>query len=54
MRLPVCNVGTAENLFNHIDSALEKYGIPWSNVVGFESDTTNVVVGINTIQFFLV
>ena len=39
------HVGSAENLFNHIDSCLEERGIPWSNVVGFESDTTNAMEG---------
>ena len=43
--IPICNIGTAENLFSHIESALVKNEIPWSNVVGFESDTTNVMVG---------
>ena len=43
--MPVCNIGSAENLFNHIDSCLEERGIPWSNVLGFESDTTNVMEG---------
>ena len=42
--MPVCNVGTAENLFGFIDTALGKRGIAWSNVAGFESDTTNVMV----------
>ena len=43
--MPVCNVGTAENLFGFIDIALGERGIAWSNVVGFESNTTNVMVG---------
>ena len=34
--MPVCNVGTAENLFGFIDTALGKRGIAWSNVAGFE------------------
>ena len=43
--MPVCNIGTAEKLFEAINKALEDSGIPWSNIVGFESDNTNVMVG---------
>ena len=43
--MPVCNIGTAENLFEAISKALEERKIPWSNVVGFESDTTNMMIG---------
>ena len=44
--MPVCNIGTADKLFDALDEVLEKKNkIPWSNVVGFESDTTNVMVG---------
>jgi len=41
----VCNIGTAENLFGFIDTALGERGIAWSNVAGFEASTTNVMVG---------
>ena len=34
--MPACNVGTAEDLFDHINAALEKWDIPWSNVVGLK------------------
>ena len=43
--MPICNIANAENLFHHIDEALTKRNIPWSNVVGFESDTCNVMIG---------
>lgn len=43
--MPVCNISTAENLFHCIEIALKDRGIPWVNVVGFESDTTNVMMG---------
>lgn len=43
--MPACNVGIAKNLFDHIDMLMNEKGIPWSNVVGFESDTSNVMVG---------
>ena len=42
--IPVC-VGTTENLFNHIDSALEKMEFLGQTVVLFASDTTKVIVG---------
>ena len=41
--MPVCNIGNAEKLFEAIDTALADKDIPWSNAVGFESDTTNVL-----------
>lgn len=43
--MPVCNTGTGEKLFNLIDESLKSRNIPWSNVVAFESDTTNVMIG---------
>ena len=43
--MPVCNIATAMRLFEHIDASLNERGIPWSNVVGFESDTANVMMG---------
>lgn len=43
--MPVCNIGTGEKLFDLIDESLKGRSIPWSNVVAFESDTTNVMIG---------
>ena len=43
--MPVCNIGTANILFEAIERALDERNIPWSNVVGFESDTANVMIG---------
>lgn len=43
--MQVCNIGTAANLFECIESFFEVRSIPWDNVVAFESDTTNVMVG---------
>ena len=40
LHMPVCNIGTANKLFNALDSTLEERKIPSCNVVGFESDTT--------------
>ena len=43
--MPVCNIGTAEKLFELIDTSLTEKSLAWSNVVCLESDTTNVMVG---------
>lgn len=43
--MPVCNSGTGQKLFDLIDETLSSKKIPWSKVVAFESDTTNVMVG---------
>ena len=43
--MPVCNIGTAATLFERINASLEERSVPWANVVAFESDTTNVMVG---------
>ena len=43
--MPVCNIGTAYILFEAIERALDERNISWSNVVGFESDTANVMIG---------
>ena len=45
LNMPVCNIGTATKLFECIDTTLQERGIPWAHVVGFESDTTNAMVG---------
>ena len=42
---PVCNIATGETLFNALDQVLAFRGIPWSNVVGFGSDSASVMVG---------
>ena len=41
----MCNAGTANKLFEAVDTALGERQIPRSNVDGFESDTTNLMVG---------
>lgn len=45
LHMAACNNGTGEKLFEIIDEFLTERDIPWSNVVGFESDTTNAMVG---------
>lgn len=43
--MPVCNVATAESLFSAIEGEFESRNIPWSNMIGYASDTCNVMVG---------
>ena len=45
--MPVCNIATAEKLFDALDTVLEEHEISWDNVVGFVSDTANVMVGLH-------
>ena len=46
--MPVCNIGTVEKFF---DTSLTEKGLVWSSVVGFQSDTTNVVGMYNSVLF---
>ena len=48
LALPVCNVATAEALFQCLAHEIESRSIPWSNVVGYASDTASVMVGVHT------
>ena len=43
--MPVCNIGIAAKPFQCTNASLGERSIPWANVVAFESDTTNVMVG---------
>ena len=43
--MPVCNIATAENLFEALDTTMEDHGLPWNNVVGFAFDSASVMVG---------
>ena len=43
--MPVCNIATAEKLFEAICTCLEKRQLPWENVIGFASDSANMMVG---------
>ena len=45
LAMPVCNISTAQALFDAIESEFDSYSIPWSNVVGFASDIASVMVG---------
>ena len=43
--MPVCNIATAEALFEALSKELESHNLPWSNVLGYASDTCSVMVG---------
>ena len=45
LAMPVCNKADAEHLFDALNTAMEEHDIPWQNVVGYASDTPNVMVG---------
>ena len=42
---PVCNIATGETLFTALSQVLGARNIPWSNVIGFASDSASVMVG---------
>ena len=46
LAMPVCNVDTAQAMFD-LSKELECRKIPWSNVIGYTSDTASVMVGKN-------
>lgn len=43
--MPVCNIATAQSLFTAIEQSLTPVKIPWSNMIGYASDTASVMVG---------
>ena len=47
LTMPVCNVATGETMFNALSMKLYSRKIPWSNVIGYVSDTASVMVGKN-------
>jgi GTP cyclohydrolase III len=52
LAMPVCNTATAEKLFDALNEVMEEYKITWKNVVGYASDTANVMVGAHhTIRY---
>ena len=44
--MQVCNIATAQVLFDDLVHEFESNGIPWSNVICFASDTASVMVGV--------
>ena len=45
LAMPICNIATAEKMFEALNKVMEENEIPWENVVGYASDTANVMVG---------
>ena len=43
--MPVCNIATAEAHFTVIEKEFGSRKIPWSNMVGYASDTASFMVG---------
>ena len=44
LALPVCNIATAEALFEALSNEVDSRGIPWSNMIGYGSDSASVMV----------
>ena len=47
LSMPICNIGTAQNIFEQLDQTFANYKIPWSNVLSFMSDNCSVMMGKN-------
>ncbi|XP_062610502.1 uncharacterized protein LOC134272272 [Saccostrea cucullata] len=43
--MPVCNIGSATNIFDHIQQVFVDNEIPWSNLISFMSDNCSVMTG---------
>ena len=43
--MPVSNIGTAEKLFECVKVSLSKRGIPWENLLAYNSDNASVMKG---------
>ena len=43
--MPICNIGTAQSIFDQLNATFEAKGIPWKKVVAFISDNCNTMVG---------
>uniref|UniRef100_H3B106 DUF4371 domain-containing protein n=1 Tax=Latimeria chalumnae TaxID=7897 RepID=H3B106_LATCH len=43
--LPVCNLGTADDLLSCIDEVFQRMKIPWQNCMGFSCDNASLNVG---------
>ena len=47
LAMPVCNIGTAENIYNALNEVFIDRNVPWKNCIGYASDNANVMVGRN-------
>ena len=45
LAMPICNIATAVNLFGALKPVMEDCKLRWKNVVGYASDTANIMVG---------
>ena len=43
--MPICNIGTGQNLFDTINNSFSERNIPWHNVLAFNSDNASVMKG---------
>ena len=51
LALPVCNIATAEALFEALSVEIKSREIPWSNIIGYASDSASVMVGVRNSVF---
>ncbi|XP_060556756.1 uncharacterized protein LOC132717332 [Ruditapes philippinarum] len=47
LAMPVCNIGTGENLFTCLQEVFTERSIPWQNMIGYSSDNAPVMIGAN-------
>ena len=45
LEMPVCNIATAQALFDALDGVFQRRRIPWANVIGYGSDSASVMTG---------
>ncbi|XP_063436782.1 uncharacterized protein LOC134718215 [Mytilus trossulus] len=43
--MPICNIGKASNIFDHLQEVFVDNNIPWENLVSFVSDNCSVMTG---------
>ncbi|XP_033744260.1 zinc finger BED domain-containing protein 5-like [Pecten maximus] len=47
LAMPICNIGTGENIFKHLNEIFIENEIPWKNCISFMSDNCSVMTGRN-------
>ena len=45
LAMPVCSIATGQTLFDALATVLSERRIPWSNIIGFCSDSASVRLG---------
>ena len=43
--MPICNIGTGEKLYSHIEHQFVSHNIPWVNLLAYNSDNCSVMKG---------